>query len=307
MRVWGLKYWAKPPIFQKRSILPVRNPQEDASLLHRTDKNVATLLGRPPRLPHHYCDAPLPLVIADDDPVQDQTSIDTIIHKLDGAGWNREGRFHPAIMLRIRHIFSTLRERVLELGLGNRETRTMNASEHGMPFPRDCLGQLIVQFEYFLSILTVVIDLTRQCYMYVIKKYFCWVYLINGIPSAGVLVTELLCHKLSNAPLPCSTPRSEIIHTLSYLISRMLDDAPNYQPTPLPSSPSGDVVPELKVKNKPDQSGLDSAAAVPILSDLFSMAGEGFLSWLDDLDLDTGSAPISLKTAASSVTRLWLV
>ncbi|THC98357.1 hypothetical protein EYZ11_002138 [Aspergillus tanneri] len=300
MRVWGLKYWAKPPIFQKRSILPVRNPQEDASLLHRTDKNVATLLGRPPRLPHHYCDAPLPLVIADDDPVQDQTSIDTIIHKLDGAGWNREGRFHPAIMLRIRHIFSTLRERVLELGLGNRGN---DAGEHLLNAYHECkrtwdaipsrLSRPIDR-----AILTVVIDLTRQCYMYVIKKYFCWVnqqYLINGIPSAGVLVTELLCHKLSNAPLPCSTPR------------RMLDDAPNYQPTPLPSSPSGDVVPELKVKNKPDQSGLDSAAAVPILSDLFSMAGEGFLSWLDDLDLDTGSAPISLKTAASSVTRLWLV
>jgi hypothetical protein len=86
--------------------------------------------------------------------------------------------------------------------------------------------------------------------------------LIFGIPVAGVLVTEVRRHTISNQPLPSSSSRSEIIRSLSFLISwvetaglsssvtgstcleltkligRLLDEALDYQAPPLLTSPS---------------------------------------------------------------------
>jgi hypothetical protein len=90
------------------------------AVTHRTDKNIATLLGRPPRLPHHYCAVELPRDLADEALFLDQESIEMALLTLDKEGWNTAGRFYPATVIRMRQILSVLREQVLDLSLGHR-------------------------------------------------------------------------------------------------------------------------------------------------------------------------------------------
>ncbi|PYI11757.1 hypothetical protein BO78DRAFT_302657 [Aspergillus sclerotiicarbonarius CBS 121057] len=95
------------------------------AVAHRTDKNLATLMGRPPRLPHQYCDADPPLDLSDEDLFLDGPSINAVLASLDDQGWHREARFMPATIMRMRHGLSILREQVLELSLGK------SASDYG--------------------------------------------------------------------------------------------------------------------------------------------------------------------------------
>lgn len=85
---------------------------------HRTDKNMSTVMGRPPRLPHRYCDAALPLDLPDEDLFREKESLQSVIQSLDDNGWNCDGKVYPATLMRMRHILSSLREQVLELSLG---------------------------------------------------------------------------------------------------------------------------------------------------------------------------------------------
>ncbi|THC89780.1 hypothetical protein EYZ11_010758 [Aspergillus tanneri] len=86
---------------------------------YRTDKNLATFLGRPPRLPYHYCDVGLPLDIDDDSLVLDRFSLDKAIRQLTPDGWGTfNGGLRPATVIRLRYMVAMLREQVMELSLG---------------------------------------------------------------------------------------------------------------------------------------------------------------------------------------------
>ncbi|KAF7157768.1 hypothetical protein CNMCM6106_003751 [Aspergillus hiratsukae] len=89
------------------------------AVAYRADKNIATFLGRPPRLPHHYCDVGLPLDIDDDSVVLDRFSLDKTISQLTPDGWGTfNGGLRPATVIRLRYMVAMLREQVVGLSLG---------------------------------------------------------------------------------------------------------------------------------------------------------------------------------------------
>ncbi|KAE8371329.1 putative fungal-specific transcription factor [Aspergillus bertholletiae] len=86
---------------------------------YRTDKNLATFLGRPPRLPYHYCDVGLPLDLDDHTLVLDPVSLDRAVRQLTPDGWGTvNGGLRPATVIRLRYMVARLREQVMELSLG---------------------------------------------------------------------------------------------------------------------------------------------------------------------------------------------
>jgi hypothetical protein len=86
---------------------------------YRADKNIATFLGRPPRLPYNYCDVGLPLDIDDDSVALDASSLDKTISQLTPDGWGSfTGGLRPATVIRLRYMVAMLREQVVGLSLG---------------------------------------------------------------------------------------------------------------------------------------------------------------------------------------------
>lgn len=97
---------------------------------YRTDKNIAMFLGRPPRLPDHYCDTDLPLDIDDDCLVLDPEALKKPLARLSPDGWGdippcENGNVRPATAVRVRYLIAKLRERVVSLFLGKR-TKTFD-------------------------------------------------------------------------------------------------------------------------------------------------------------------------------------
>ncbi|RAL12828.1 putative transcription factor [Aspergillus homomorphus CBS 101889] len=333
------------------------------AVAHRTDKSLATLMGRPPRLPHQYCDAAPPLDIADEDLFLDSASLNAVLAGLDDQGWHREARFMPATVMRIRHFLSTLREQVLELSLGNK-----SASDYGERVLKtyhlcqevsnkipsrfhydplcwnscdlmESLARILIQFDYqfsvlhlqrirckensdatgdlmdtSLQVLNMVMDLTRNYQSHRVQRQFACIYLAYGIPAAGILVTELHSHTLANRPFPASTPRSEIIRSLSVLIawvqstemppsatavaareltkviSRLLDDALNHQHgasvAVAEQAENPAAGPLVRDADEFLPQGLGEGFHLPSEALGVGLASEEFLSWLDELDLD---------------------
>ncbi|PYH87830.1 hypothetical protein BO71DRAFT_436346 [Aspergillus ellipticus CBS 707.79] len=276
------------------------------SVSHRTDKNLATLLGRPPRLPHYYFNSTVPLDIADDELFLDAPSLDAVLQGLDDDGWNRDGKLYPSTVIWMRHFLSILREQVLEISLGNRTAR-----DHGDRLLRtyslceEITVQIPTRFRYSPACwqtLDAIECLARSII------HFEHV-LIYGIPAAGVLATELHSHTLANKPLLSAAPRSEIIRTLSILtswlqnsemppsstgaacieltnvISRLLDDTLNHQPDPSTQEPDQDIT-RPGVQDVLDSAPSGSGISAPSEAFGIGLCGEEFLSWLDDLELD---------------------
>jgi chromatin structure-remodeling complex subunit RSC3/30 len=81
------------------------------------DKDLATLLGRPPRICSRYCSLPLPLDITYDAMVRPQSEGENRFQKLDANGWNTDGILTVSAMLRVALLTSLLRESILELSL----------------------------------------------------------------------------------------------------------------------------------------------------------------------------------------------
>ncbi|RAQ48253.1 hypothetical protein AFGD_004282 [Aspergillus flavus] len=147
----------------------------------RWDKNLATLLGRPPRLPYHYCETSLPLDI-DDDSILLRDSPEPLLQQLGPDGWNitgvNNGTLRHATLLRLRFMISVLREQVLELSLGRRtpdfteKLRTTyeqclqmwtqipqeyhySADSWGMLSPPSCVSLILVYSEYLYTVFQV--------------------------------------------------------------------------------------------------------------------------------------------------------
>ena len=80
------------------------------------DKNIATILGRPPLIHRSYCTLDAPLDLDDDDLTGPE--LEREMRKLDHLGWNTDGRRRSTTFMRLRFLLSTIREEVLELHLG---------------------------------------------------------------------------------------------------------------------------------------------------------------------------------------------
>ena len=91
---------------------------------YRTDKNFATFVGRPPRLPYQYCDAALPLEIDNDEAFLEGPALEAALQKVRPDGWNiagrSDGKLRGTAVIRLRYTTSRLREKVLELSLGRK-------------------------------------------------------------------------------------------------------------------------------------------------------------------------------------------
>ncbi|KAK3356638.1 hypothetical protein B0T25DRAFT_497311 [Lasiosphaeria hispida] len=84
--------------------------------VYSMDKTIATRLGRPPLIHRNYCvlDAPLDF---DDDSLTGP-SLEHELLKLNGHGWNTDGRRRTTTYMRLRYLLATVREKILELYLG---------------------------------------------------------------------------------------------------------------------------------------------------------------------------------------------
>ncbi|RAL12420.1 putative chromatin structure remodeling complex protein RSC3 [Aspergillus homomorphus CBS 101889] len=83
------------------------------------DKDIATCLGRPPRICWRYCNIQFPLDISYDELVAEPQVRDAAIQCLDAAGWNVEGRLDKGARARGCLISSLFRESVLEVSLSH--------------------------------------------------------------------------------------------------------------------------------------------------------------------------------------------
>lgn len=91
---------------------------------YRLDKNIATFLGRPPRLPARYSDCRLPLDVSDDAFMTENGNLCYALDELDPAGWNTQGRFYRASWTRARSIISRFRDEILEVSLQKSTSQT---------------------------------------------------------------------------------------------------------------------------------------------------------------------------------------
>lgn len=100
----------------------------------RRDKNLATFLGRPPHIHRSYCDVSLPRDLDDESVALSGNALNTALDSVDAAGWSQvalpEKKLRPATVIRLRHHTAVLRERVLELCLGQKSDRVVEDARY---------------------------------------------------------------------------------------------------------------------------------------------------------------------------------
>lgn len=87
------------------------------ALAHERDKELATFVGRPPRLSRRYCTVDLPLDLPDSIVMGPVENFEAARAKLDDNGWSGDVMVHPVSRLRAMLLLSMIREEVLELSL----------------------------------------------------------------------------------------------------------------------------------------------------------------------------------------------
>ncbi|KAF2832064.1 hypothetical protein CC86DRAFT_390249 [Ophiobolus disseminans] len=88
------------------------------AVTYRSDKTLATFLGRPPMMAWRYSDRRQPLDISDEILAADDPEVlNQAILRLDSAGWNTEGNICSASVIRLRCQHAVYKERLLEQSL----------------------------------------------------------------------------------------------------------------------------------------------------------------------------------------------
>lgn len=82
------------------------------------DKELATFLGRPPRICRRYCNFHLPLDIGWEDLLADASTRDAVVQRLDANGWDRQGGSGGA-KPRVSMLSNIYREMILELSFSH--------------------------------------------------------------------------------------------------------------------------------------------------------------------------------------------
>lgn len=83
------------------------------------DKELATFLGRPPRISCRHIDVDLPLDITYNELLAEPEIRDAAIAQLDQDGWNTHGKFSKTTFVRAMYKMGQVRELVLELSLNS--------------------------------------------------------------------------------------------------------------------------------------------------------------------------------------------
>ncbi|EEP82022.1 predicted protein [Uncinocarpus reesii 1704] len=125
------------------------------SAAYRSDKNLATFLGRPPRVQLLYCDITLPLDLDDESLMLTGDALTAALENLDADGWNlertQEGRFRPASILRLRYIIAVQREKILELSLGRKPDNYVEVLYKNREECQNLWASVPNQFRYDIS------------------------------------------------------------------------------------------------------------------------------------------------------------
>ncbi|PTU18014.1 hypothetical protein P175DRAFT_0345512 [Aspergillus ochraceoroseus IBT 24754] len=85
------------------------------------DKEIATFLGRPPRICARYCDLQVPLDISWDELASETGERERALQRLNSEGWNIDGDLEKGSQPRVMLLTSLIREKILEVSL-SRET-----------------------------------------------------------------------------------------------------------------------------------------------------------------------------------------
>ena len=93
------------------------------------DKQIATFLGRPPRLSHRYCKMEAPLDLSDEDLWLQGAELDAVLAQLDANGWNTSGNLCRTTWLRVWFQHCRMREDILEIALGSEDEDVSFKSE----------------------------------------------------------------------------------------------------------------------------------------------------------------------------------
>ncbi|PYI04630.1 chromatin structure remodeling complex protein RSC3 [Aspergillus sclerotiicarbonarius CBS 121057] len=230
------------------------------------DKELATFLGRPPRICWRYCNIQYPLDLNYDEIVAEPEVRDAALQRLDSTGWNIDGRLDKGARARGSLIASIDQENALEVSLSNQldglEERVQNSCKKSDELRRSLplyiqwtedkanpyVASLHLEFLYheFLllqtlfkrtgkgndalitkasEIITIILHMvsmeTRAGHVH---PSIIWDLCYIGLPSAGVLCTELLRRSQPHPNLlPSATPfpRSDIIQKLSVFVAQL--------------------------------------------------------------------------------------
>ncbi|GAM37299.1 C6 transcription factor [Talaromyces pinophilus] len=87
---------------------------------YTVDKELATFLGRPPRISRRHIDVDLPLDITYNELLAEPEIRDAAIAQLDQEGWNTQGTVSKTTLVRALYKMGQVRELVLELSLNSR-------------------------------------------------------------------------------------------------------------------------------------------------------------------------------------------
>ncbi|PKY07637.1 putative Zn(II)2Cys6 transcription factor [Aspergillus campestris IBT 28561] len=184
------------------------------------DKELATFLGRPPRICRQYCDLRFPLDISWDDLVAEASIREAAIQQLNPDGWNVQGDPDKGARPRLTLLASILREMILELSLSrdvdNLWDRTVARKTGQIPDPLIDTSQ---------DILAGLLDLvSKQSRAGPVSHLTIFDFSYIGLPAAAVLSKELLRRSQSSANQATSGtsfPRSKIIQNLSVFAAQI--------------------------------------------------------------------------------------
>ncbi|KAK2594915.1 hypothetical protein QQS21_007363 [Conoideocrella luteorostrata] len=90
------------------------------------DKFLATFVGRPPLLTRRFCSMKLPLDLDETALLSDKKTFRGHLQRLDSDGWNVDGKFHSSTLLRIRMMVALIRDEILEIGLAQNESPSID-------------------------------------------------------------------------------------------------------------------------------------------------------------------------------------
>lgn len=108
----------RDPTIKGSSYLPpflVESRRRLFAASYQLDKNIATFLGRPPRISWRHADCKLPLDVSDEALASDKSDLELAQARLDKEGWNTDGVYRKSSWIRLRFLVTIFREEILEL------------------------------------------------------------------------------------------------------------------------------------------------------------------------------------------------
>ena len=146
------------------------------------DKQLATLIGRPPRLSKRYSNCRLPLDLSDKEIMLQDSDLSRKKASLDANGWNTEGKVTRTGCLRARVIATQIRDEILELGLGPESKCTATKRDEVRAKSLQAFDTLPEQLKYPRDLSTL-IPVQRSSIFTIRLEFLLNQYLLDRLPT----------------------------------------------------------------------------------------------------------------------------